>query len=156
MEGPYKYSRELFADICETIASGSTVTKACAQHGITRATFYGWMRNRNNLFETSEVTEMRQLYQIATEERADALFDEIFDISDDDSLDLGFSEEGKPFVRGEHIQRSRLRVDTRKWAAGKLNPKKYGDALKLQGDSDQPLQVVIQKFRQGESDNSAA
>ena len=32
-------------------------------------------------------------------------------------------------LNGEHIQRSRLRVDTRKWYLSKLNPKKYGDKV---------------------------
>ena len=30
----------------------------------------------------------------------------------------------------EDIQRARLQIDTRKWVAGKLRPKKYGDLLK--------------------------
>ena len=30
----------------------------------------------------------------------------------------------------EHVQRSRLRVDARKWIASKLKPKKYGDYQK--------------------------
>jgi hypothetical protein len=32
-------------------------------------------------------------------------------------------------VNHENINRSRLRVDTRKWMAGKLAPKKYGDRI---------------------------
>ncbi len=34
-------------------------------------------------------------------------------------------------LNGEHVQRSRLRIDTRKWLAGKLKPKKYGDRINL-------------------------
>ncbi len=34
-------------------------------------------------------------------------------------------------VNGEHIQRSRLRIDARKWMASKLAPKKYGEKLEL-------------------------
>jgi hypothetical protein len=30
---------------------------------------------------------------------------------------------------GEAIRRSQLRIDTRKWIASKLKPKKYGDKL---------------------------
>lgn len=32
-------------------------------------------------------------------------------------------------LNGEHVQRSRLRVDTRKWFAARLHPKKYGDKV---------------------------
>jgi len=34
----------------------------------------------------------------------------------------------------EVTNRSRLRVDSRKWLASKLNPKKYGDKLELDGN----------------------
>ncbi len=34
-------------------------------------------------------------------------------------------------VDHENVQRSRLRVDTRKWAAAKLAPKKYSDKLSI-------------------------
>ena len=32
-------------------------------------------------------------------------------------------------LNGEHVQRSRLRIDTRKWLASKLAPKIYGDLV---------------------------
>jgi len=32
-------------------------------------------------------------------------------------------------LMGENIQRSRLRIDARKWVASKLKPKKYGDRI---------------------------
>lgn len=32
-------------------------------------------------------------------------------------------------LNGEHIQRSRLRVDSRKWLMSKLAPKKYGERV---------------------------
>jgi hypothetical protein len=33
----------------------------------------------------------------------------------------------------------RIRVDTRKWIASKLKPKKYGDKIELGGDTNAPL-----------------
>jgi hypothetical protein len=56
--------------------------------------------------------------------------EEILDIADDSSLDMAFTEEGKSFVDRENINRSRLRVDTRKWLLSKLVPKKWGDYIK--------------------------
>jgi hypothetical protein len=46
-------------------------------------------------------------------------------------------------LNGDHVQRSRLRIDTRKWLASKLKPKKYGDKLELGGDDNSPLTVRI-------------
>jgi Bacteriophage Sf6, terminase small subunit-like len=39
------------------------------------------------------------------------------------------TSDGKTIVDHENTQRSRLRVDTRKWAAARLAPKKYGDHI---------------------------
>jgi len=71
--------------------------------------------------------EFLQRYEQAKEESADALADEMLDIADDSERD--YTEEGR--VNTEHVQRARLRVDTRKWIASKLKPKKYGDKLDL-------------------------
>ena len=32
-------------------------------------------------------------------------------------------------LNGEHVQRSKLRIDARKWKASKLAPQKYGDKV---------------------------
>ena len=65
----------------------------------------------------------------AREEQADKLFREIIEIADDASGDYVTTSDGKTIVDHENIQRSRLRVDTRKWAAARLAPKKYGDHI---------------------------
>jgi hypothetical protein len=48
---------------------------------------------------------------------------------DDASGDYVTTSDGKTIVDHENIQRSRLRVDARKWAAARLAPKKYGDRV---------------------------
>ena len=50
-------------------------------------------------------------------------------IADDASGDYVTTSDGKRIVDHENIQRSRLRVDARKWAAARLAPKKYGDHI---------------------------
>jgi hypothetical protein len=62
-------------------------------------------------------------------EQADKLFREIIEIADDKSGDYITTSDGKRVVDHENIQRSRLRVDARKWAAARLAPKKYGDQM---------------------------
>jgi hypothetical protein len=76
--------------------------------------------------------EFRDQYTRAKEESADALTDEMLDIADDGNNDWMVShsdEEGelRYQINGEHIQRSRLRIETRKWLSSKLKPKRYGD-----------------------------
>ncbi len=78
--------------------------------------------------------------------QADTLFDEALGIADDGTNDWmeRLDKDGQAAgwqLNGEHVQRSRLRVDTRKWAAGKLAPKKYGDKLQHTGDGGGPIRV---------------
>jgi len=56
------------------------------------------------------------------------MFKEMLAIADDASKDVVMVD-GKPRVDNEIAARSRLRVDTRKWALSKLAPKKYGDKV---------------------------
>jgi len=64
----------------------------------------------------------------ARERQADVLAGQILEISDDGTNDYVQTEDGE-VPNHEHIQRSRLRVDSRKWLASKLAPKKYGDKI---------------------------
>jgi hypothetical protein len=82
-------------------------------------------------------------YVRAKEIQLDIYADEIVEISDDDGLDLGFTEEGKSFINHENINRSRLRVDTRKWLLSKLAPKKYGDKLGLETGDTGPIVLKV-------------
>ena len=57
--------------------------------------------------------DFRQKYARARERQADVLAGQILEISDDGSRDTIQTEDGE-VVNHEHIQRSRLRVDSRK------------------------------------------
>ena len=64
---------------------------------------------------------------------ADHFADEIIEIADDarnDWMDK-YNNDGEVIrvVDHEVVQRSRLRMDARRWLAGKLRPKKYGDKI---------------------------
>src|SRR5260370_40206331 len=78
---------------------------------------------------TKSLRDFRDQYARAREEQADKLFREIIEIADDASGDYVTTSDGKTIVDHENIQRSRLRVDARKWAAARLAPKKYGDHI---------------------------
>lgn len=77
-------------------------------------------------------TEFLAQYTRAKEMQADFLADEMMEIADDSNGDLaGVDKYGNPIENKEFINRSRLRVDTRKWIASKLKPKKYADRVDL-------------------------
>ncbi|MGE0630955.1 MAG: terminase small subunit protein [Pseudobdellovibrionaceae bacterium] len=83
--------------------------------------------------------KLREKYARAKEEQADYLAEQLLEIADDGSNDWMLNNDpdnpGYKF-NGEHHQRSRLRVDTRKWIASKLKPKKYGEKLELGATPD--------------------
>ena len=86
------------------------------------STVMGW------LFD-GEHEEFSEQYARAREVQAEVLADELTDIADDASGDTTMGEKGRVITDHEHIQRSRLRIDTRKWIASKLLPKRYGDKI---------------------------
>lgn len=140
---PMEFNGE-FADIlCGVISQSekslSTVLKVLAKEDSTvpsLTTIMGWLRTNQ---------EFAQQYARAKEEQADYLAEQMLEIADDSSLDVAFTEEGKPYVDREHINRSRLRVDTRKWIASKLKPKKYGDKIEqtLQNPDGSAISLAV-------------
>ena len=80
--------------------------------------------------------EFRDQYARAREAQADHFAEEILEISDDGTNDWMRRQQGEDTVEvanHEHISRSKLRVDARKWLMSKMAPKKYGDKLELAG-----------------------
>lgn len=77
-----------------------------------------WLRE-NKTFESQ--------YARAREDRGDLVFDEILEIADDTTQDTIKTDKGIEVVNSEWVNRSRLRVDARKFVAARLAPKKYGD-----------------------------
>lgn len=101
----------------------------------------------------SEDESLQQDYARAKDLQADYLAWQTVAIADDDSEDEMFVESddasGKSARRvcnNEFVQRSRLRIDARKWLASKLAPKKYGDRITQEhtGDGGGPVVVKIE------------
>ena len=122
------FSQEVADRICEQIAEGRSLRDICQDEGMpAKSTVFKWL---------SERREFSDQYARAREAQADALFDEILSIADDGSNDTIRDDDGNERPNQEVIARSRLRVDARKWMAGKLRPKVYGDKLELGGGLD--------------------
>lgn len=79
----------------------------------------------------------------------DVVAEEVLAIADDGQRDrvTRYTEKGEPYemLDSEHITRSRLRFDARRWYLSKLAPKVYGDRQQLEhtGRDGAPLTVVI-------------
>lgn len=117
--------------IIERMIEGESLRSICRDPDMPSAsTIFRWLDE-----EGDEAKAFREQYARATHARADALFDDILEIADDSRNDYveKLRADGQTDVAfdNEHVQRSRLRVDARKWAASKLNPRKYGDDMRL-------------------------
>jgi hypothetical protein len=78
-----------------------------------------------------EFKEFAERYALAREIQYDFMAEQLLNIADDESLDVVFDDKDKASVDKEHITRSRLRVDARKWLLARLRPVK-GTENKLQ------------------------
>ena len=134
---PTRYTPEVAADICTRLAEGESLRSICDDDAIPhRSTVLAW------LFD-GEHEEFKDQYACAREAQAEGRADEIVDIADDATGDFTTDKDGKEIVDHEHIQRSRLRVDARKWIAAKLLPKKYGDRLQHTGEGGGPIRTEV-------------
>lgn len=72
--------------------------------------------------------------------QADLIADEMIEIADNSKGDE------KAFVGINRIHRDKLRIESRKWIASKLKPKKYGDKIDLNhsGDVDVVTTYIIE------------
>ncbi len=134
---PSRYTETLAAEICRRLAEGKSLRKICADDDMPgKSTVLGWLSD-------GEHRKFLEQYTCAREMQADALFDEALEIADNTSGDWTTTADGKKILDHENVQRSRLRVDTRKWAAGKLAPKRYGDRVNMEhtGPGGGPIQV---------------
>lgn len=149
MGRPSSFTQETADTICQRLAEGQSLREICRDPKMPhRATVLRWLAvPENEIF--------RDQYARAREAQADHWADEILEIADDGTNDwmdrraatgggrseaAGDAEETVP--NHEHINRSKLRVDARKWLMSKLAPKKYGEKITHAGDPDNPMTLV--------------
>jgi len=124
---PSDFTQELADSICAQLALGDSLRTVCKAESMPCVTtVFSWLR---------KYPEFLKQYETAKEESADLHAEDMLDIADNGSNDwmaANDPENAGYRSNGEHIQRSRLRVDTRKWIASKLKPKKYGDRVQAE------------------------
>src|SRR5262245_6377738 len=126
---PTKYSTEWAEQFCARIAEGQSVAEICGRRDQpSQQSVYTWLREDDDFLER---------YARAREAQADLFFKEMLEIAD-----RGKDSENESQAR---IQRDRLRVDTRKWMAARLAPKKYGDRVShdVQGNTTLNFQPAV-------------
>ena len=101
---PSTYTEEMGNLICDKLTEGMSVRKMCQMDGFPNpSTIYVWI---------DRFPEFAERYARARETATEDMLEDILEIADDPTIDT---------------QEKRVRIDTRKWAMGKLKPKKYGE-----------------------------
>ena len=122
---PNQYSAKIAAGICEGLTDGKTLRSICKEAGMPdERSVRRWALDKEHPFY--------EQYERARFVGYFAMADEIIDISDDAAKDcIERTKDGKTetVVDHENINRSRLRVESRKWLLSKALPKIYGDKL---------------------------
>lgn len=127
MARPTKYTRRLADSICSRLACGESMRTIASDVKMpSMSTLFLWLRKHD---------EFSEQYAKAKRESADALFEDIIDIVDNQSSSPVLVDgvpliiDGKPVMTATpaSVSHARLRMDARKWCASKLEPKKYGD-----------------------------
>lgn len=115
-----KLTNEILDEICEEITTSSKgLVHILKKHKITPKMFYNKVRDAG---------PDRDKYTLAKEMQAHFLFDEIIEIADHTD------EDHTPFTGTNVVNRDKIRMEARKWAASKLLPKKYGDKLEVENN----------------------
>lgn len=112
------FTQEIADTICTRIADGESLRAICRDDAMPcTSTVCKWLAERDDFSER---------YARAREAQADALADEIVDIAD----------------RADDPNKARVQIDARKWMAGKLRPKKYGEKVvsEVSGPDGKPIQ----------------
>jgi hypothetical protein len=137
---PTLYTQAIADEVCERMANGESLREICrSDHIPHEATVRTWSTDDREGFATQ--------YARAREALMEYWADEIIDIADDGTNDWmqRKAQDGSvaKVLDAEHVQRSRVRIDSRKWLMSKLAPKRYGDTTKheVTGKDGGPLEV---------------
>lgn len=123
---PTTFTQEIADAVCRKMAEGLSLREICRADDMPpESTVRNWAIEDREGFSAQ--------YARAREAQVDRWAEEILEISDDGSNDWmeRQNKDGSTFqvVDHEHIARSKLRADTRKWLMSKIAPKKYGDKV---------------------------
>jgi hypothetical protein len=141
---PSDYSPTVAEEICRRLIDGESLRKICEADDMpVKTTVLRWLIQHEEF--QAQYTQARQL-------QAEGDLDDVVEIADDSSDDLGFKEttdkdgEGaKPIFLHDRVQRAKLRIETRLKRAEKMHPRKYGPQLKqeITGANGAPIPFAV-------------
>jgi len=136
---PSSYNPDIATAICERIALGETLASINDDPTMpSSSTIMRWVFS---------IPEFQEQYRLARDIQAELQVDEIIDIADDGRNDWVEKRRanGDTFIvpDREHISRSALRIESRKWIASHRLPKRYGNrfSAEVSGPDGGPIET---------------
>jgi hypothetical protein len=140
---PSIYTDEVANDICTRLGLGESLRKICSKDDMpSLRSVMSWLTTKPDFL---------QQYTRAREIQAETQFDELIDIVDQPpELNHILDKDGKPIevkFDSSYVAWMKLRVDTRKWTAARMAPKKYGEHKQVeQQDDPSVIDVEVKKM----------
>lgn len=135
------YTPEVLAIITEGLSEGRPLTEICREGKANNPSFPAPRTVRD---WEAKMPEVAAAIARAREIGEYALAEECLEIADDsrnDWMDRKAEEGDEKALQynGEHVQRCKLRIETRLKLLAKFNPKRWGDRVQHANDPDNPL-----------------
>lgn len=148
---PTNYRDSIARAICIRLMLGESLNSICKRKEYPgRVTVYTWLLKHE---------EFANKYRQAREMQQEHYLDEIVDIADDSSEDWEEKDSG-PALNRDHVSRSKLRIDTRRWIMERLAARKYGSPKPVEEDkkseSIQKVQIEVVNANQSNSDEASS
>jgi len=139
MGRPSIYSDKLAHNICVRLGLGESLRKICMDEEMPHiATVMNWLTRKPDFLEQ---------YTRAREIQAETQFDELIDIVDQPPELSHITNNKGELVEikfdSSYVAWMKLRVDTRKWTAARMAPKKYGEYKQPEEKAD-PMVIDVE------------
>ena len=126
---PVEYTEAIADEVCLRLTEGEPLVRICkSSHLPDVSTIYRWLI-RFPLF--------CEMYTRAREEQADTNADEIIAIADEDPKFTEYKDKDGNVVDikidSAYVAYQKQRIESRKWTAAKLKPRKYGERIAMEG-----------------------
>jgi len=146
---PTAFTQKIGDLICALLAEGKSLRSICDLKDMPhKSTVLLWVVKGYR--GDPEYTAFSDQYMRAREAQSEGVLDEVNEIADDSSLDYifrtkddGSGESAEAIVNHEHINRSKLRIETRFRFASKMHPRKFGEKVtqEVTGKNGGPIET---------------
>ncbi len=123
MGRPSTYTDETAQAICARLATGEPLAVICRDEGMPAVRTVSLWKEDHPDFAAE--------FARARDEGYDVIGADCMGIADDARNDWMRSKQGEKVLDAEHVQRSKLRIETRLKLLAKWDPKRYGDRLNV-------------------------